>query len=400
MGDTNSKRARIGIPGVMLLVLAAITLAGAAASTNFRTEEESSPRGGGEAFSSNFRLSGTFPESAAGPIGVSANFRLSTDLVPDKFEPDDKIPPVITAGPTVIYVGHDRALIEWQTDELADGFVDYGITAAYGATASHAGFLTLHQVMVTGLNAGTTYNFRVQGTDPYLNGPTLSANATFLTLATPDVSGPIVGGVVVTPTSTTSATLDFTTSEIATTDVRHGTTAALGQSAPDAVLRNAHTRTFSGLPAGAQYFYAIDATDPSNNVATGAVDNFLLPANVAFATTALPGAARGKTYNVSIATTGGLGTVNMSVVAGALPAGITLTSGTGDLFGEPTQTGSFTFTVRATDSGTPASTADQVFTLSVGDAKKSSSDDGCMVGAGGLPWAALALLPFWRRRRR
>jgi hypothetical protein len=79
--------------------------------------DESMPGAGGDAASANFRLSATLPESPAGPQGVSANFRLNMDLVPTAFLPDDTTPPVLAVTPQVLYVGHDRALIEWQTNE-------------------------------------------------------------------------------------------------------------------------------------------------------------------------------------------------------------------------------------------------------------------------------------------
>lgn len=398
MRNTGNVRVRRwGIPPA--LALAALTLAGAAASANFRTAEETTPRGGGDAASANFRLAGTFPQSAAGPLATSTNFRLDTDLVPDKFLPDDLIPPVITAAPTVIYLGHNRALVEWQTDELADGVVEYGLTAAYGSSVFQTGYSTLHQVLVTGLTAATAYSFRVGSMDQYRNGPTFSANGTFNTLAAADVAAPVVSAPVVTPTSTTSADITFTTSEAASTDVRHGSTAALGQTAPDGAFRTSHTRSLNGLPEGSQYFYAIDAADPSGNAATGVAASFNLPAAISFTTTALPGATKGKTYSFLVGTAGGLGASSVVVVSGTLPGGVTLTSSNGQLFGEPQAAGVYTFTLRAADSGTPASTADQVFTLSVGNAKDDSSDGGCAAGAGALPLPLIAVAVLRRRRR-
>jgi len=63
---------------------------------------------------------------------------------------------------------------------------------------------------------------------------------------------------------------------------------------------------------------------------------------------ALPGATSASPYSETIAATGGDGTVSYSIVAGALPSGITLDSATGVLSGTHTGTGSFTFSVKAT----------------------------------------------------
>ncbi|MBX3475651.1 MAG: putative Ig domain-containing protein [Planctomycetes bacterium] len=382
----------------VLLGLAVAHSAASSTSTNFRLEAASSPGAAGNAFSTNFRLIGAVPESVAGAVGVSTNYRLNMDLIPDSYLPDDLIPPVITAGPTVVYTGHDRALIEWTTDEIATGVVDYGLTVAYGSQAAQSGgFSTLHQVLVTGLAANTLYNFRVNSTDPYNNGPTQSANATFTTLATPDTTPPGV-----TPTVTfagvTVAQIDFTTTEAATSIVRHGPTAALGTNLPDTEYRTSHTRTITGLTAGATHFYAIDATDASGNTSTGTATSFVLPDAVAITTTALPGATQGQAYSQFVAATGGVGALTFTVTSGSLPPGLSLNAATGEIAGSATGTGTFNFDVRAADSGTPTSEATQALSIVVstpggggGGGGGGGSDGGCSTGAGHSWWLAALL---------
>jgi M6 family metalloprotease-like protein len=60
-----------------------------------------------------------------------------------------------------------------------------------------------------------------------------------------------------------------------------------------------------------------------------------------------PGGIMGKPYADALQTTGGSFVKNWSIVAGQLPAGLTLTT-TGGITGIPTATGSFTFTARVT----------------------------------------------------
>ena len=75
----------------------------------------------------------------------------------------------------------------------------------------------------------------------------------------------------------------------------------------------------------------------------------------------------GQTYAVTFSTAGGVAPYSYAVTAGALPAGLSLTSN-GTLSGTPTAGGSFNFTVTATDSstgaGAPYSTA-RAYTMTV-----------------------------------
>jgi len=65
--------------------------------------------------------------------------------------------------------------------------------------------------------------------------------------------------------------------------------------------------------------------------------------------TSLPGGLVGVSYNQTVTATGGTAPYSFSVSAGTLPAGLTLASG-GALTGAPTGSGTFNFTITATDS--------------------------------------------------
>jgi hypothetical protein len=67
-------------------------------------------------------------------------------------------------------------------------------------------------------------------------------------------------------------------------------------------------------------------------------------------TSPLPDAIAGKPYSVQLAASGGVSPYTWGATGGSLPAGISLSS-SGMLSGTPTSTGSFSFTVQATDSG-------------------------------------------------
>jgi subtilisin family serine protease len=67
-------------------------------------------------------------------------------------------------------------------------------------------------------------------------------------------------------------------------------------------------------------------------------------------TTSLPGGVVGTAYSQTLQATGGTPPFTWSVSSGVLPAGLTLNAGTGAVTGTPTSAGTFSFTVRVTDS--------------------------------------------------
>ena len=68
--------------------------------------------------------------------------------------------PVITnVGSSGVTSG--TATITWTTDQASTSVVNYGTTTGYGSSASSAGLVTTHSVILTGLSPNTTYNFDV-----------------------------------------------------------------------------------------------------------------------------------------------------------------------------------------------------------------------------------------------
>lgn len=383
------------------LVISGVVVSGSGSSTNYELDQETNPTVAQDAWSPNHRLIGAIPGSPSGEIGISAQYRMHfDDLTPTSFLPDDLIPPVITVAPTVTYISSTVALIEWQTDEPSDGFVEFGLTPAFGTTASHSGFATLHQVHITaGLAPSTFYFFKARSTDPYANGPTWSALLDFTTTATPDTTGPVVTPTV-TFLATTVAKVDFAIDEMSQTTLSHGPSIALGTTEADPTWLIARSRTFTGVTAGSTYYYSLDATDPSGNTTLGAVTGINMPADVAITTTLLPNGKVKKNYLETLTATGGVGTLTFTLASGTLPPGLVLAAN-GEISGKATKAGTYLFVVQVTDSGTPASTTTANLQITI--AKDGGDDDGgCTSGEQNGVWmllAALAAMAFALRRR-
>lgn len=100
----------------------------------------------------------------------------------------------------------------------------------------------------------------------------------------------------------------------------------------------------------------------------------------------LPAATAGSAYSQTLLASGGTAPYSFAIISGALPAGLTLSS-TGVLSGTPTASGSFNFTVSATDSGTPTS-GSRAYTLTVAAPTLTLPATTLSNGTAGQPYSA------------
>lgn len=112
------------------------------------------------------------------------------------------------------------------------------------------------------------------------------------------------------------------------------------------------TGVISGTPttAGTSNF-TVRVMDGSGTIDTRAFSSFVIYQMLTFTTTALPTATVGVAYTGNVAFTGGTAPYICSLQTGVLPTGLTLTqSGLACVIsGTPSQTGSFSITVRVND---------------------------------------------------
>jgi hypothetical protein len=100
--------------------------------------------------------------------------------------PPDTTPPVI--GDVAASAAASTATVSWTTNEPATSAVDYGLTAAYGSTASDPQLVTSHSIAFNGLTCETTYHYLVSSTDAAGNQAT-DSDRTFTTASCPPPGG-------------------------------------------------------------------------------------------------------------------------------------------------------------------------------------------------------------------
>jgi hypothetical protein len=128
--------------------------------------------------------------------------------------------------------------------------------------------------------------------------------------------------------------------------------------------------TLSGTPTTAGSFTftikVTDSTTPTAQTATNSLTFTAAAANdpVQITTTSVPAGQVSVAYSTTLQATEGTTPYTWSISSGSLPAGLTLSAG-GTITGTPTATGSSSFTVKVTDSGSPVTSATASFSITV-----------------------------------
>jgi hypothetical protein len=197
-------------------------------------------------------------------------------------------PPVIS-NVQVINITGTTATVTWDTDESATGLVDYGLTTAYGSTASHSGLLINHSVNLASLSPSTLYHFRITSADS-AGDTTVSSDFNFTT--TP-LRAPVISNVRVTSITDTSAIVLWDTDIPSDSTLDYGLTAAYGSTLSNAALVTSHSIPLSGLSATTLYHLRVSSSSnglsaTSSDLTFTTLADLTPPANV-FGFTASPG---------------------------------------------------------------------------------------------------------------
>lgn len=114
---------------------------------------------------------------------------------------------------------------------------------------------------------------------------------------------------------------------------------------------NVATGEIAGTPSPGLSKFTIqlaDSAQPSAHTVKARLTIQVVPAAITISPSILPGATINHKYSLSFSASGGSARYAFAVVAGSLPPGLTL-SARGKLSGIPTQSGTYVFTVQATD---------------------------------------------------
>jgi hypothetical protein len=209
-------------------------------------------------------------------------------------------PPAIS-GVSASAITTNTATIGWNTSTASDSQVDYGLTSAYGQTTTlDTSLLTTHSVGLSGLQASSTYHFRVRSRDSAGN-LAISTDYVFTTAAAP--TPPMISGVAASSITASAATITWTTDKASSSQVDYGPTSAYGQTtALSAALVTVHTVVLSGLQASSTYHYRVRSADQSGNLAlsSDAVLTTLAPPDTTPPTVSLTAPAASSTVSGTV----------------------------------------------------------------------------------------------------
>jgi len=141
----------------------------------------------------------------------------------------DNTPPVVSNIQSSS-ITENSATITWDTDEASNSFVEYSTTAGFssGTLQGDFAFTTSHSVVLQGLNASTTYYYKVRSADSSGNEVISSENSFTTSVSSADVTPPVISNVASSGIAYNTATITWATDENSSSFVEYGLNTSYG----------------------------------------------------------------------------------------------------------------------------------------------------------------------------
>jgi len=192
--------------------------------------------------------------------------------------PNDSIAPTVT-NIQISNKTTSSVTVTWITDEVTTGSVLYSTDDKFESNKNDVGYSKNHSIVLSGLNSGTKYNFKVRSSDA--SGNASDSEADEFTTNTADTTGPVISNIVSNDITLSRATISFTTNELSSSFIEYSTNSnftegqIIGQN--ETVLT--HSLTLKYLNPSTVYYYKIKTIDKSGNETISEEKTFTTLAN-------------------------------------------------------------------------------------------------------------------------
>ncbi|MEE9152167.1 MAG: S8 family serine peptidase [Thermoplasmata archaeon] len=185
----------------------------------------------------------------------------TTEILPDTTPPE--IVNVVNATSDI------TATIFWDTNELSDSLIEYGLTTDYGQIKSDSKPMKRHTITIFNLEPTTTYHFRINSSDVSGNY-NQSEDKEFTTDASPDETPPVISNLRVTDITDTTVIILWETNEFSNMVVKYSEDKNKDTNLWNKLSDLNHywikqSIKITGLNPFTIYYYQIESTDPSGN---------------------------------------------------------------------------------------------------------------------------------------
>ena len=296
----------------------------------------------------NFTVQARDSSTGTGPFTASRALSLTVNA------------PTISVGPVSLPNATAGTSYPTQTMSASGGIASYSYAVTAGSLPAGLSLNTGTGV-ISGTPTGSgNYNFTITATDSSTgSGPYTGSRAYTVTIGAP--------AITISPNTLQTPVYNVAYSQTLSASGGSGsyTYALTGGALPAGLSLNTSNGVISGTPtASGSYNFTITATEtPSGASASQPYSGTIAAPTITMTPASLSGATTGVPYSQTLSANGGVAPYTYAVTSGTLPAWLSLNTSNGVISGTPTASGSYSFTVTATDKN--HATGAQSYTLAV-----------------------------------